>query len=79
MPRAQHRLCRRLYLQGEFLDGEVVYCYMPPGYEERDEHGNPYLLRVEKPIYGIPQAGRRLQRKAFPWFLSPGPPTMYFR
>ena len=22
---------------------------------------------VEKPIYGIPQAGRRLQRKVFPW------------
>lgn len=45
---------------------------MPPGYEECDESGVPYLLRVEKPIYGIPQAGRRLQRKAFPWFLSLG-------
>lgn len=60
------------YLQGEFVEGEVVYCYMPSGYEEKDTDGVPFIVRVEKPIYGIPQAGRRLQRKAFPWFKEQG-------
>lgn len=31
------------YLQGEFVDGEVVYCYMPAGYEERDIDGTAFL------------------------------------
>ena len=55
------------YLQGEFVEGEVVYCSMPPGYEQYDANGNAYLCKVIKPIYGIPQAGRRLQRRVFPW------------
>jgi hypothetical protein len=55
------------YLQGEFVEGEVVYCSMPPGYEQYDANGNAYLLEIVKPIYGIPQAGRRLQRRVFPW------------
>ena len=29
--------------------------------------GRPKVCVVTKPIYGIPQAGRRLQRKIFPW------------
>ena len=45
------------------MEGEVVYCKMPPGTEEKD-----HIIRVDKPIYGIPQAGRRLQRQIFPWF-----------
>lgn len=60
------------YLQGEFIDGEVVYCFMPDGYEEKDEDGKNFILRIDKPIYGIPQAGRRLQRKAFPWLVDVG-------
>jgi hypothetical protein len=55
------------YLQGQFTAGEVVYCHMPPGHEEVDSNGHPFYLRVEKPVYGIPQAGRRLQRMIFPW------------
>ena len=55
------------YLQGEFVEGEVVYCSMPPGYEQYDADGNAYLCEIVKPIYGIPQAGRRLQRRVFPW------------
>ena len=51
------------YLQGKFMEGEVVYCRMPPGTEK-----DGYIIRVDKPIYGIPQAGRRLQRQIFPWF-----------
>ena len=43
---------------------------MPVGYEENDSDGNAYLLRIVKPIYGIPQAGRRLQRRVFPWMVN---------
>jgi len=55
------------YLQGEFIDGEVVYCHAPPGSEKIGADGKPLICRVEKPVYGIPQAGRRLQRRIFPW------------
>ena len=55
------------YLQGDFIEGEVVYCLPPPGAPTHDSAGRPLVCVVEKPIYGIPQAGRRLQRKVFPW------------
>ena len=51
------------YLQGEFLDGEVVYCRQPEGYVVKNASGVPLVARVDKPVYGIQQAGRRLQRK----------------
>ena len=60
------------YLQGELLEGEVVYCHMPPGYQEYDPQGRPYVFMVVKPIYGIPQAGRRFQRAIFPWIRAQG-------
>ena len=60
------------YLQGEFLNGEVVYCHMPPGFERLGPDGKPMIVRVDKPIYGIPQAGQRLQRKVFPWLRDLG-------
>ena len=55
------------YLQGELQEGEVVYCHMPSGYEQNDPSGHPYCLEICKPIYGMPQAGRRFQRSIFPW------------
>ena len=55
------------YLQGRFIDGEVVYCHLPTGYPEYDNKGRPKLAKVVKPIYGIQQAGRRLQRMLFEW------------
>ena len=55
------------YLQGDFMDGEVVYCHQPPGSSVIGSDGRPKVCVVTKPIYGIPQAGRRLQRKIFPW------------
>ena len=55
------------YLQGDFVEGEVVYCLPPPGAPTHDSSGRPLVCMIEKPIYGIPQAGRRLQRKVFPW------------
>ena len=60
------------YLQGRFVDGEVVYTHLPPGYPEFDSKGRPLLARVEKPIYGIQQAGRRLQRLLFEWIKEYG-------
>lgn len=55
------------YLQGEFIDGEVVFCRQPAGSNHIGSDGQPMVCVVTKPIYGIPQAGRRLQRKIFPW------------
>ena len=55
------------YLQGEFIEGEVVFCKQPPGSNQIGSDGQPMVCVITKPIYGIPQAGRRLQRKIFPW------------
>ena len=55
------------YLQGELLDGEVVYCLPPPGHETLGADGRPQILKVVKPIYGMAQAGRRWQRSLYPW------------
>jgi hypothetical protein len=60
------------YLQGKFVDGEVVYTHLPTGYPEYDSDGTPRIARVVKPIYGIQQAGRRLQRMLFAWLLDQG-------
>ena len=70
------------YLQGELEEGEVVYCSIAPGYataiidgvakmvpvEQGD--GIERICRVEKPVYGMAQAGRRWQRTIFPWLLD---------
>ena len=58
------------YLQGDFLEGEVVYCKQPPGSNVIGTDGQPMICVVKKPIYGVPQAGRRLQRKVFPWMTN---------
>ena len=58
------------YLQGELEDGEVVYCTPPQGHEGiagLGADGRPRLCCVQKPIYGMAQAGRRWQRSLFPW------------
>lgn len=60
------------YLQGELLEGETVYCYPPPGYERKGKDGRNRICRVLKPVYGMAQAGRRLQRTLFPWLLGFG-------
>ena len=39
---------------------------------EKDEDGIPLVCVVQKPIYDIPQAGRRLQRGLFDWMLKEG-------
>ena len=60
------------YLQGKFVDGEVVYTHMPQGYEQYGSDGKPLVARIDKPIYGIQQAGRRLQRMLFSWLIKQG-------
>ena len=60
------------YLQGQFIEGEVVYCYLPDGHVEYDGQGRPKVAKVMKPIYGIQQAGRRLQRMLFDWMTKYG-------
>ncbi|MDC0525432.1 reverse transcriptase domain-containing protein [bacterium] len=59
------------YLQGRFVEGEVVFCHLPTGYPQFDAKGRPLIAKVQKPIYGIQQAGRRLQRMMFEWLRSP--------
>ena len=55
------------YLQGSLLEDEVVYCRLPPGVHSVGKDGKPRVCRVEKPVYGMAQAGRRWQRTIFPW------------
>ena len=59
------------HLQGELLENEVVYCQMPPGYETVGSDGRQKVCRIEKPVYGMAQAGRRWQCTIFPWLTSP--------
>ena len=40
---------------------------MPPGHEVKGADCYPRVCIIKKPIYGMKQAGRRLQRKLFPW------------
>ena len=60
------------YLQGELLDGEVVYCLPPPGYARIGKDGKPMICKIVKPVYGMAQAGRRWQRSLFPWLKEYG-------
>ena len=60
------------YLQGELQPDEVVYCYAPPGHATLGKDGRPRICRVERPIYGMAQAGRRWQRTIFPWLIAHG-------
>lgn len=72
------------YLQGALEDGEVIYCSPAPGYATREVDGRirmvpqaegdgiPRICVVEKPVYGMAQAGRRWKRSIFPWLLAWG-------
>eukprot|EP00965_Chrysotila_dentata_P046582 1547462-Pleurochrysis_carterae.AAC.2 len=55
------------YLQGNLESNEVVYCHAPPGYATLGADNKPRVCRIEKPVYGMAQAGRRWQRSHFPW------------
>eukprot|EP00965_Chrysotila_dentata_P017220 571434-Pleurochrysis_carterae.AAC.4 len=56
------------YLQGDLELNEVVYCHAPPGYATLGSDGRPRVCRVETPIHGMAQAGRRW---SLPLLLAP--------
>ena len=61
------------FLQGELEKGEVVYCSAPPGpHGKIGADGRQRIWKVNKPVYGMAQAGRRWQRTLFPWLLDWG-------
>ena len=61
------------FLQGELEEGEVVYCSAPPGpHGKIGADGRQRVWQVNKPVYGMAQAGRRWQRTLFPWLVSWG-------
>ena len=56
------------FLQGNLESGEVVYCSPPPGpHGTLGADNRQRVWRVNKPVYGMAQAGRRWQRTLFPW------------
>ena len=65
------------YLQGSLESEEVVYCHSPPGYETLGADGKPKILRINKPVYGMAQSGRRWQRSIFPWLEKWGLKPLY--
>lgn len=58
------------YLQGEVETGEVIYKHQPSGHPVNGEDRRPRICEIIKPVYGMRQGGRRLQRKQFPWMLA---------
>ena len=61
------------FLQGDLEEGEVVYCSAPPGpHGKIGADGRQRVWKVNKPVYGMAQAGRRWQRTLFPWLVSWG-------
>ena len=54
------------------LGADLVLDLVARSFKEYDADGKPRVARVDKPIYGIQQSGRRLQRKLFAWFEAEG-------
>ena len=55
------------FLQGSLLDDEIVFMKYQPGHTEVGTDGKDKVHLVQKPIYGLKQAGRRFQRDFFAW------------
>lgn len=50
-----------------------MYCSAPPGpHGTTGSDDRPRVWRVDKPVYGMAQAGRRWQRSLFTWLTSYG-------
>ena len=47
---------RQAFLQGQLT--EDIYMRVPPGHPSRDAHGHPVILKLNKSLYGLKQAGR---------------------
>ena len=60
------------YLQGEFIDGEVVYCRQPAGSNVIGSDGQPMICVITKPIYGRCYAYSRFREIASGSLQLPG-------
>ena len=60
------------YLQGDLEPGEDIYTHPAPGEPTVDAHGRKIFWKLNKPLYGLVQAGRRFQRALFAWLLTQG-------
>lgn len=71
------------FLQGEFTDGEVMYIYVPEGWEKF--YDDDVVLRMNVPIYGTRQAAACFYKKLVKelkheqYWRSKADPCMYFR
>eukprot|EP00966_Prymnesium_polylepis_P311481 7196817-Prymnesium_polylepis.1 len=54
------------------LQYNAIAALSPLGNSRLGADGLPQICRVEKPMYGMAQAGRRWQRSIFTWFVSQG-------
>ena len=59
------------FLQGSLLADKIVFMKYPPGHTEVGADGKDKVYLVQKPIYGLKQAGRRFQRDFFTWLKLP--------
>ena len=61
------------YLQGDLEPGEKIFFTQPPGDNQHiGRDGKPRVCLAQRPIYGMRQSGRRLQRKLLPWVKAQG-------
>ena len=66
------------YLKGSLLPGEVVYCSPPSATFRADgslvegKDDGKFMAIVQKPVYGMAQAGRRWQRGLYDWLKECG-------
>jgi hypothetical protein len=54
---------KTFFLYGELPDSEVVYMEQAPGWEEPGKPTEEWICRLNKSMYGLPQAGHHAQQK----------------
>jgi len=59
------------FLQGSLQQDELVFMRYPQGYQQLGADGKPRVFLVQKPVYGLRQAGRRFQCDFFAWLVLP--------
>ena len=60
------------YLQGQLESDEHLYTWPAPGEPTTDAQGRRIAWKLNKPLYGLVQAGRRFQRDLFGWLQTQG-------
>ena len=49
---------RQAFLQADLANDQPIFMRMPPGLPRCDKHGQPLVVRLNKTLYGLKQAGR---------------------